>query len=514
MFVAAAAAVGAAATATVATLSAQFDDDARTRRRRRGDHLFGGGRLGRTLRDIFNIDPLSAFGPDNATQTEPAYPVSATVRALRTRGGLIRAAGFPELQHNVPNYPVSATVRALRARGGLRAAAEGFPEESLKITAAAGEARGGRRISFLPPVTDLADSALADEAMSSSSESSGDDPDFHGSMDRDDSDDEHVPSRRFSVENVFRFAQYGDDDSDDGCYASDGDLEDEYAFDLKLVAEAVNRGADRAELTQIIEGSMAAHHERRLAEDILDAPGCDGGEDHAPSLAAMADLADAMTPPCSPTRRDSGVTADSEESCTADDGPARKTIAVSTTGASAAYNADGGGEERTVSRARRRSSVAEHPSLLRAIGAANNDFRRQQFAHVTAALECAERLQDECGVGAVLNPRSLLKVRKSLDASCSRRRMSALKAAEVLEAAGVGLHDLGNADSPPGVGSECQQGAVRAQLHTVRRAVDGARRRRRHSMAAAVSEVEKGSDVALAARSPRRSGGRGSSGGA
>jgi len=218
----------------------------------------------------------------------------------------------------------------------------------------------------------------------------------------------------------------------------DGELEEDidemYAFDLQIVAKALQEGADKSQLQDIIESEMQKKLEEKLAKDATGIEQPSQGAVH--DMPLPQDVAGLMTPP-------DGNQADISELA-----ERLKPVA-----------------------ARRRSSIAQHPELLQAVGAARAVHRKSV---VQAAAAAASELQ----------PGDMSKVRQSIAATCRNRRASLIKAAEVLEAAGV-----------------TSSAEVSQQLKMVHRAVEGARRKYRQSLAAAVEAAEAASVEAAEAAS-------------
>lgn len=228
-----------------------------------------------------------------------------------------------------------------------------------------------------------------------------------GRMDREDSDCEELADVGADLEAMFGF-ELGVD-SEDG-------------FNLKEVAEALNGGASRRELEDIIEAGLAERLEYRL---------CSPAGTPVPSGSATPDVEARMTPP-------GGLMT-----------PATEGVGVQ----------DGFVEEVAERLRPRRSSIA-HPVIVEAVEAANSKRRLSLTRWVSQEPDSA-------------------RARVSASKTAQRHRQSIIKAAEVLEAAGV---------------SDCEAEASRGisveqKLHFVQRAVEVAQRRHRQSVVRAVRAV-------------------------
>jgi len=132
----------------------------------------------------------------------------------------------------------------------------------------------------------------------------------------------------------------------------------------------------------------------------------------------------------------------------------------------------------------RRSSVAQHSRLVEAINVASAKHRRS-IAEAMAAELAATQSGDAAEPEHV--PHVARAARKSLALVQRQHRDSLLRAAEVLEVAGVGIGAKGaDIASPPG-GS-----IVDEQLHLVQHALENARRRIRAQVTSAVQRAAMG----------------------
>jgi len=261
-------------------------------------------------------------------------------------------------------------------------------------------------------------------------------------------------------------------ESDDDSEADDQELEELFGFDPETVAEALRRGASLLELSDVIEEAMAGILETRLAASTatLVAKQCRASSPHEATASGecaprvTGDLEGLMTP----TR---------SEGCDGDQTPP---VASAPTVPGLEFLGMCV-QERLASVSgskRRRSSLASHPQLADAVSAQSARHRRSLFAAVTAG----------GAVEGMLTPAALSNVRRSLAGAHRLRRQSLLKAAEVLEVAGVGVEAGSTGTSVVGAAAAASspQAIVSQQLRLVQRAVERARQRHRQSIARAV----------------------------
>jgi hypothetical protein len=246
----------------------------------------------------------------------------------------------------------------------------------------------------------------------------------------------------------------------------DQSLEDVFSFDLDKVADAVRRGVDKEELQQIIEESMAASFEAAIAEHAVQLPDLDevsplmagdlAGRMTPPSTAAC-DLAGRMTPP-------NGTAVQSHQpqnfaNCLVD--------ALANPGM------------------RRRSSIgtiATSRRLSVAMQAACTKHRQSLMK--VAELE-AQKIQEADHAGKDDGGKVTAEIRNCVLKADRRRRQSILKAAEVLEVAGLGKD---SDDEAPG--ASLTNSEVSVQLQVVQEAVELAQKRHRQSISFAIRNVE------------------------
>ncbi|CAE7717695.1 Nsun2 [Symbiodinium sp. CCMP2592] len=251
----------------------------------------------------------------------------------------------------------------------------------------------------------------------------------------------------------FVFMDDDDDDEEDGC--ADG-LEEIFSFDLAKVAEALRRGASEHELTSVIEEALVSELPERLAAAKEGAPmsAC------STATPRTGDISGLMTPPSLRSTDLEGLRTPPPA-----EGRVSPGIGCPSGGVSAA-DLTRRLESQRQPRSRRRSSIADHPQLLQAVGQIAKRHRRSLAQIVAAEI----RKQDA-------PPRSFAKVRRSVASRQRQHRSGLIHAAEVLEAAGVGVS--GSASSEK----------VAEQLEAVRRALDRAKRRHRQSLIVAVHHV-------------------------
>jgi len=284
-------------------------------------------------------------------------------------------------------------------------------------------------------------------------------------LNADDSDEESPDNPE--LEGMYAFdvsARVGDGacpciSLDDGSEAVEdgtlGSYEDAFNFDMRKVADAVKRGLPEEEVSELIQAEMFQSLQERLQSgpSVQEVSAAMPPRDAARPYMSE-DLSGMMTPPrvaaasgvdgCELEGKLQGVLAEqssTEERCV-DVTPARC----------------------------RRSSIAHHPQLLEAVGAATSHHRRS----------LAEAVETELA-GKTLTAEMAGRVRQSLVGMQRQRRASLIKAAEVLEEVGVGT--TGSRHAPEEVG---------AQLQLVQKAVEGAWRRHRASVATAVEAASGG----------------------
>jgi len=165
-----------------------------------------------------------------------------------------------------------------------------------------------------------------------------------------------------------------DDDEEDGC--TDG-IEEVFSFDLEKVAEALHRGADQDELSQIIEEAMIQDLPHRIAESEV----IEVHETSSTVTPCTGDLSALMTPP---RRRIEDLMTPPEGTVSPHFG---RGAVSSTILAERLQNIQGEG----CSSRRRRSSIAQHPQLLEAVSTAQSRHRRSLAKVVEAELREASR---------------------------------------------------------------------------------------------------------------------------
>lgn len=270
---------------------------------------------------------------------------------------------------------------------------------------------------------------------------------------------------RLSMRNAVNFVFIDDDDEEeDGC--TDG-IEEVFGFDLEKVAEALRRGADQDELSHIIEEAMIQDLPQRIATGSGEARHEETSSTVTPRT---GDLSALMTPPCEAP----------------EEGPVSPQFgggAVSSTDLAARLQKIGGG---ACSSRRRRSSIAQHPQLMEAVSTAQSRHRQSLAKVVETELREARRrslatpLRQCCSPPeeeSLRRPSLVAQVRRSVAGAQRRRRSSLIRAAEVLEVAGVGI------------GQQQAQIEVEEHLDLVQRAVEIATRRHRQSILEAMAQI-------------------------
>eukprot|EP00930_Biecheleria_cincta_P035669 TRINITY_DN24511_c0_g1_i1.p1 TRINITY_DN24511_c0_g1~~TRINITY_DN24511_c0_g1_i1.p1 ORF type:complete len:475 (-),score=98.53 TRINITY_DN24511_c0_g1_i1:33-1430(-) len=283
----------------------------------------------------------------------------------------------------------------------------------------------------------------------------------------DDSEDELPDNENPELEGMYAFdmsARAGgsacwnmslDDSFDAGEEGSLGSYEDAFDFDMRKVADAVKGGAPEEEVSALIQAEMFQSLQERLQS------GPSEQEDSAAMLQRDAarpcmseDLSGMMTPP-------PGAAAGAVDGCEVE---AKLQDVLAGQSSSAEKRCAGMTPAR-----RRRSSIAQHPQLLEAVGTAASHHRRS----------LAEAVETELG-GKPLTAQMAGRIRQSLVGMQRERRASLIKAAEVLEQVGVGT--AGSRDAPEEVG---------AKLQLVQKAVECAWRRHRASVATALEAASR-----------------------
>lgn len=135
----------------------------------------------------------------------------------------------------------------------------------------------------------------------------------------------------------------------------------------------------------------------------------------------------------------------------------------------------------TATPGRYRSSIAQSPQLVQAVCKAT---RRKQSMMQAAV---AEQL---CGsVKAEDRDAAVAKARQSVSNACRLHRMSVIQAAEVLEAAGIGVKVEPLEGALGASAAKAERREVDGKLRLVQKAVDIARQRHRQSVVAAARNV-------------------------
>eukprot|EP00913_Durusdinium_trenchii_P032977 g30872.t1 len=283
---------------------------------------------------------------------------------------------------------------------------------------------------------------------------------------------------RLGRHNVLNFVFIDDDEEEDGC--TDG-IEEVFSFDMDKVAEALRRGANQEELSAVIEEAMVKDLPQRIAAARSGSRGEREAVPTSPTLTPRTgDLSALMTPPRSDVLEGLKRVPIGQLRCAS---PHR---GVSSTDLAARLQKIRGQNGST----RRRSSIAQHPQLIEAVNVAKAQHRKSLAKVVETELRQAaaspglstqpslssapqEGTNPACYVGKTLNaleeirPALAAQVRRSLARAQRRRRASLIRAAEVLEAAGVG------------VGRQHAPNEVLEHLDVVQRAVETAARRHR-----------------------------------
>jgi len=258
-----------------------------------------------------------------------------------------------------------------------------------------------------------------------------------------------------NLEDMFRFsAQDFQDDDDVG-----QDLEDIFSFDLDKVADALRRGASLEELQDVIEEAMAANIEAIIVEPSQLHSITEPIDDLSPMMAGdmtpqmSDDLAGRMTHPLA-----AATLAGYSSSPAAFAGRLADKLAASPA-------------------CRRRSSVGQCRRLSVAMKEAC--MMHSQSLAKAAAQELNALGEDENKVEVAA------EIRQCVLSSHRQRRQSIMKAAEVLELAGV----AGDSDEDSAGKERLTSSEVTAQLQLVQQAYEGARSRHRQSIAQAVKQV-------------------------
>lgn len=290
-----------------------------------------------------------------------------------------------------------------------------------------------------------------------------------------------------AVEPMFRcngmepfLAHIGEDSDEDGDAGEE--LEALFRFDLELVAEALRRGAGVEELAQVIEESMSNALESRLESMLPEAFG-EILEAKQPSAMLMP------------------FTAAGKQDDEVHGGGATPSMCSNLSGRMTPQEGEGQGEEfgspaatpdelvahvheALTSPSNRRASASAQRRLSTKLVDAFSEESKSRRENVTRA--CLEG-RVSLGGGRKF---SELELRQYVTRDARLHRMSFLKAAEVLETAGV---DVEGSDF--GVKARAAAGVetiVGDQLRRVKDAVEAARRRHRQSVVQAVHEAARG----------------------
>lgn len=228
----------------------------------------------------------------------------------------------------------------------------------------------------------------------------------------DEPEDDGGLERIYGLLGQFHVQREALSDSDTGSGPSSADsarawdVEELFDFDLHTVAEALQRGANALELTEVIEASMAAALESRLAPAAVATPAAASGR-CTPVLAGS--ISTRMTPVGSGRATPSPRAGPPE-------GPGSPRELAARLEAAAL-------------RARRTSAL--RPQLAEALGAAAKVLRRRTkaiVAKVEATRLTAGKHEDQAS-------RAAARLRRSVATAGRCRRQSLLRAAEVLELA-------------------------------------------------------------------------------
>jgi len=269
---------------------------------------------------------------------------------------------------------------------------------------------------------------------------------------------------------------YGED-SDDASDDDGLDLEQLFSFDIDRVSEAVRRGADMEELSKIIEDLMGDQLESRLAAESAGLAVIVPGET-APSMGD--NLSGRMTPVLAEC---DGGDANCETPCAPSPDELSEHIGQAFAG--------------RPKESRRRSSFMQHSRLSEAV----HDVAERRRISLVLACEAAESSQK-------YHRRLSLEVVRRVALKDSRRHRASLhRAAEVLEAAGIGVDGAEDDEhrrergesSPQQDAALCPQvrgsDDITQQLCLVQDAMKAARRRHRLSIAQAVQDVTESAEV-------------------
>lgn len=275
---------------------------------------------------------------------------------------------------------------------------------------------------------------------------------------------------RLGRHNVLNFVFIDDDEEEDGC--TDG-IEEVFSFDMDKVAEALRRGANQEELSAVIEEAMVKDLPQRIAAARSGSRGEREAVPTSPTLTPRTgDLSALMTPPRSDVLEDLMTPPHHDQGASPHRG-------VSSTDLAARLQKIRGQNGST----RRRSSIAQHPQLIEAVNVAKAQHRKSLAKVVETELRQAAAspgLSTQPSLSSApqeIRPALAAQVRRSLARAQRRRRASLIRAAEVLEAAGVG------------VGRQHAPNEVLEHLDVVQRAVETAARRHRESIIVAIAHV-------------------------
>eukprot|EP00931_Biecheleriopsis_adriatica_P099107 TRINITY_DN7339_c0_g2_i1.p1 TRINITY_DN7339_c0_g2~~TRINITY_DN7339_c0_g2_i1.p1 ORF type:complete len:578 (+),score=164.09 TRINITY_DN7339_c0_g2_i1:59-1735(+) len=229
------------------------------------------------------------------------------------------------------------------------------------------------------------------------------------------------------------------DDSECEDDEEDEDIEDAYNFDPEMVAEMLrHKGFTMAELTEKFQESMAQALERRLVEKSAQSADNQANDETRPDC--QGDVDGRMTPEgcmTPPTHGPSSCQGSPEASFVAERMERAKQEAIARKG--------------------RRSSAVKRDAIQEAMSQAVSRHRKSLVSQ-------ASKLEDQTPT----------KIKEAMTQAQKRHRLSISKAAETLDAAGLGEQD----------GEQ-----VSEQLEMVQKAMEEARRRHRRSIAEAVEKV-------------------------